>query len=74
MDIPQLGSNDMESKYTASILFNNQQLETQSSNNLNRLTAQVINNIETQYPNAYGEIRDNQLGKVIQVCRRAACD
>ncbi len=64
----------MESKYTANIIFNDQQLDTQSSDNLNRLTAHVINNIETQYPNAHGEIRDNCLGKVIQRYRRTACD
>jgi len=65
------GSTDMESKYTASIIFNNQQLDTQSSDNFNRLTAGIINIIETQYPNAQGEIRDNNLGKVIQRYRRA---
>jgi len=64
----------MESKYTAHILFNDQPLETQSSDNLNRLAARVINNIETLYPSAYGEIRDNRLGKVIERFRRTACD
>jgi len=64
----------MESKYTANILFNDQQLETQSSDNLDRLTAHVISNIESLYPNARGEITDNVLGKVIQFCRRTACD
>lgn len=64
----------MIGKYTANIFFNNQQLESQSGDNFNRLTARVINKIETQYPNARGEIRDNELGEVIQRYRITSFD
>ena len=76
MDNPKsYGSTDMESKYTAYISFNGEELDTQSSDNFNHLTAHVIHNIETRYPNAHGEIRNNWLGgKVIQRYRRTAYD
>lgn len=66
----------MESKlrYTANILFNDNPIDTHSSDNLNRLTAQVIHHIEAHYPNATGQIRDNNNGSIIQTYKKTSFD
>ena len=65
----------MESKlkYTADILFNGESIDSHSSNNLDQLTAQVINHIESEYPNATGRICDKD-GNIIQTYRKTSFD
>lgn len=64
---------DSKHRYTANIVFNDQPIGSHSSNNLNRLAAQLIVHLE-HYPNAVGLIRDNDNGDIIQTYRKTSLD
>lgn len=61
-------------RYTATVYFRGTEQHSNSHNDLNKLTAYLLNFIETESPNASGEIFDNLLGRVIQRCRKSAFD
>lgn len=62
------------SRYTASVIFDGRCLKMSQSDDLNRLTAFLLNYIESTAPNSIGEIFDNEKGQIIQRCKKSFID
>lgn len=62
---------ETKGRYTANLIFNERALaDGFTGDNLDKLTAQVIYQVEQHYPNAVGEIRDNDKDEIIGWYRR----
>ena len=63
-----------QAKYTASLYYNEQLLDSQSGDDFRRLMAKLLNQMDISCTSTYGTIRDNRHGKVIHRCRKTTIE
>lgn len=61
-------------QYTATVYYNEQALDQQTSNNYRQLMVTLLNQIESSCTSTYGTIRDNHANKVVHRCRKTGIE
>jgi hypothetical protein len=64
----------MEAQYTAKLFYNNEALDSQSSDDFQRLMITLLNQIECSNTSTQGVIINNLSGQVIHRCRKTCID
>lgn len=64
----------MHSQYTAQLFYNNEHLDTHNGNDLNKLMATLLNQIEMSSTSTQGHIINNVSGKIIHRCRKTCVE
>ncbi len=63
-----------QSKYTASVYYNNELLDRQTDDDYGRIMAKLLNKIEISCTSTYGTIEDNSCGRVVHRCRKTTIE
>ncbi|MDF1796137.1 MAG: hypothetical protein P1U63_06325 [Coxiellaceae bacterium] len=64
----------IQQKYTATVYYNDQALDHNSSDNYIQLMTSLLNQIESSCTSTYGTIKDNNQGKIIHRCRKTCIE